>query len=67
MPVGREVEIRQVCPDCGRVDPGGVWRGEVESLEMGYIGPPADMPVFERHTADRVDVHVPCPECLARR
>lgn len=63
---GEELAIRQVCPDCGRVDPDAGWRGEAEGLEVGYLGPAVDGRVLAR-AGGAVDVHVPCAACLDRR
>ncbi len=61
-----ELEIRQVCPDCGAVDPDAGWRGEAESIEVGYLGPAGDGVVLGGGPRS-VDVHAPCTACLERR
>lgn len=59
-----ELVIRQICPDCGRLDEDGVWRGEGESLEVAYLGPTADGAVVDRLGPGQVDLRVPCVACL---
>lgn len=63
---GEELAIRQVCPDCGQVDPDVGWHGEGESLEVGYLGPAVDGQVLMQ-SGRAVDVHIPCADCLGRR
>jgi hypothetical protein len=61
--MAEELQFRQVCPDCGRVDPDSVWHGEGETLEVGYLGPATDGLVLDRRGPGRVDVQVRCPDC----